>query len=230
MKKYKILIFDLDHTLWDCDRNARETLEELYHTYDLKAQGVAGPEHLEQAFHEANHTLWLGFEAGKITRKEVITRRFPRMFEFLGLDPQAAHPKLGPAYEDICNLKPHLKPFAQEVLAYLYEKYPLYILSNGPREQHLKIQSSRIDHFFQEVFTSAELSHQKPHPEIFRYMLQKIQARAEECLMIGDSLRADIAGAQAVGMDSVWYKDTEERPEPLPTYHIKSLRELSRLL
>ena len=38
--KYRHIFFDLDHTLWDFDANSRQTLEDLYLSFDLQTRGV----------------------------------------------------------------------------------------------------------------------------------------------------------------------------------------------
>lgn len=53
------------------------------------------------------------------------------------------------------------------------------------------------------VVTSARCGYRKPHPEIFRAALRLTSARPEETLMVGDSVSADVRGAESLGMHAV---------------------------
>ena len=53
------------------------------------------------------------------------------------------------------------------------------------------------------VITSARIGYRKPHPAIFAEALRLTSARADEIVMVGDSVSADVRGAEAVGMRAV---------------------------
>jgi FMN phosphatase YigB (HAD superfamily) len=52
-------------------------------------------------------------------------------------------------------------------------------------------------------FSAADVGFLKPHPRIFEMALQSLEAEPEEAVFVGDSLAADIVGAQQVGMKAV---------------------------
>ena len=67
--------------------------------------------------------------------------------------------------------------------------------------------------------------------EHFEKMLEKLQAKKEECLMIGDSLSSDIAGAHAVGMDACWFNPSRQADTTgLADYTVTDLSELLEIL
>ena len=70
----------------------------------------------------------------------------------------------------------------------------------------------------------------KPQKEIFEFALNKTKARVEESIMIGDTLDVDILGAMNVGMDQVHVNYNNSKQDFQPTYTIKTLQELKRLL
>ena len=85
---------------------------------------------------------------------------------------------------------------------------------------------------FERVFVSEEMGVIKPDPAFFAHMLKALNATADRCLMIGDSLASDIAGACAAGLDSIWFN---RRGAPLPAgirvkAVIRDLRELLSIL
>ena len=58
MKKYRHIFFDLDNTLWDFERNSRETLHELYLKHRLDELGVSSPEFFIHTYQERNAMMW----------------------------------------------------------------------------------------------------------------------------------------------------------------------------
>ncbi len=61
--------------------------------------------------------------------------------------------------------------------------------------------------YFEVLSVSCEVGYMKPHPRIFRHALENLHVAPEEAVMVGDSLRADVAGAQALGMTAVWKRN-----------------------
>ncbi|TAJ20016.1 MAG: HAD family hydrolase [Dehalococcoidia bacterium] len=78
---------------------------------------------------------------------------------------------------------------------------------------------------FEGVVTSARVGARKPHPRIFEQALRLTSARPEESVMVGDSLSADVAGGERVGMHGV-YLDRRGRPAPDGVVTIRSLLDI----
>src|SRR5437016_13735967 len=102
-------------------------------------------------------------------------------------------------------LKKNLFPYTLEILEYLIGRgYKLHLVTNGfEMIQHRKLSTSNLNGYFVEVITSETSKSLKPNREIFEYALHKCNACKEECIMIGDSLDADIQGAINAGIDTV---------------------------
>jgi len=79
---------------------------------------------------------------------------------------------------------------------------------------------------------SCDVRYRKPHPRIFQIALERLAVPAAEAMFVGDSLKADVAGALAVGMVAVLKDPTGARRHRRirPTHRIASLRELPALL
>lgn len=231
MSTYQHIFFDLDHTLWDFERNSTETLLEMYKDYDIGAVGNVGEEEYLAAFREVNRILWTSYNESKIDKTYIRERRFEMIFDRLGMDATEMPKNLGEIYLFKCPTKGHLLPYAKEALDYLSENYRLHILTNGFGDvQDIKLESSGIKHYFETVVTSECTGHKKPSPEIFHFALDKATATLAESVMIGDNLNTDISGAIGIGLDSVFYNPHKSFHKSKPKYEIDCLRKLQDFL
>lgn len=231
---YKHLFFDLDHTLWDFDRNSNETLAEMHEHFAL--QETVSVEHFTKTFLQVNVTLWEQHNANAIDQQTLRLTRFPRVFEAMGVAMPADSETLSDMYLSIMPRKPHVLPYAIEILDYLKPKYPLHIITNGfPEIQDLKLASAGITEYFDLVITSAEAGCRKPDKEMFEYTMRRLGIAPQDCLMIGDNWAADIEGARNAGIDQVFFNPNLDRIVSAPspnsqTFYIQSLKELKEIL
>ncbi|MBS7566585.1 YjjG family noncanonical pyrimidine nucleotidase [Mucilaginibacter sp. Bleaf8] len=231
MKKYTHLFFDLDHTIWDFDKNAEEALHELYELHNLQALGVASAVAFIETYTRNNHQLWAEYHLGKITKDTLRHLRFNKTFTDLGMQPEAIPAGFEDAYVQLCPTKTNLFPHAHETLSYLQAKYTLHLISNGFQEStKTKIAGTDLAKYFDNIIISEEVGVNKPHPNIFKHALELAGAVKEESLMIGDSLEADIYGALNFGMDAIYFNPLNlTKPDDVPV-QIHSLDELTRIL
>lgn len=229
---YHHLFFDLDHTLWDFDANARITLEALYADLKLQERGVHDFDLFYKNYLVHNDTLWNRYRLGQIKQEELrLKRMWLALLDFKIADEALAR-EMSKLFLQLLPTRTLLFPHTREVLEYLVVKgYRMHIITNGFEEvQHSKLRSAGIAHYFQQVVTSEGSNSLKPKPEIFLFALQQAGATAAESLMIGDSLEIDIAGATSVGMDSVHVNHLSKEKDPAATYTIFHLEELERIL
>jgi putative hydrolase of the HAD superfamily len=146
---------------------------------------------------------------------------------------EALAKEMSERYLEILPTKTNLFPHCMEVLTYLQEKgYPMHLITNGfEKTQHQKIKNSGIDHFFKHMITSEQAGIMKPHAAIFEYALELTQSRAEQCVMIGDTLEVDILGAKNMGMDTIYFNPAKPHDNKVvPTYVIENLAVLKNIL
>ena len=233
MKKstYKAIFFDLDHTLWDYECNAEETLKELFLHYQLEEKGIPGSGAFFKKFVEVNNALWHLYDHGKIDSEKVRIERFKQILTPFGAyDPELSD-CLSRDYLDWCPQKKKLIPNALEVLEYLSDKYSLTIVTNGFEEiQHTKLSSGNLRGYFDHVVTSQYAGHRKPSKEIFQTALNKNAVFQHEALMVGDNLITDIAGAHNAEMDAVYFNPSKINHDVVVKYEISDLLELITLL
>ncbi|GAB2783663.1 YjjG family noncanonical pyrimidine nucleotidase [Rhabdobacter roseus] len=229
--KYKHLFFDLDHTLWDFERNSAESLTELFERFTLGQCGIPSCEEFISTFSRINIELWATFNRGDYTHAYIRERRFPLVFEALQVPTPTNCSDLAQAYLQILPTKQYLLEGALDVLHYTRERgYRLHVLTNGFEAiQNRKMKSADIVHFFEHVVTNEHAQAQKPDPRIFAYALGLVKARPEDCIMIGDNWEADILGAMRFGLDTVYYNPLCQRFDDTPTHDIRHLHELKAI-
>ena len=230
--KYKHLFFDLDHTLWDFDANARATLEQLHIDLDLVSKGVHDFELFHKNYLQHNEKLWARYRNGYIKQEELrLKRMWLTLLDFKIADEALAR-QLNELFLQLLPARTILFPDTKEVLQYLTNKgYQLHLITNGFEEtQHSKLKYSGLSGFFREIITSEGSNSLKPQKEIFDFAMAKAKANVKESIMIGDSLEVDIAGAMNAGMDQIHVNYNDAPQNIRPTYTVKALKELEAIL
>lgn len=115
----------------------------------------------------------------------------------------------------------------------------LAVISNGSDVQNTDalLNSTGLRSFFKKTWVSAETGFRKPHPRMYELALDYFQIRPKEAVMIGDSLSADILGANNLGIASIWITRRADTPENrsdklriIPDQTVSRLGELPSLL
>ncbi|WP_337044709.1 YjjG family noncanonical pyrimidine nucleotidase [Emticicia sp. 17c] len=229
---YKHLFFDLDHTLWDFEKNSKESLADLYASFDLHSWSITDLSRFQAEFSVVNKRYWSLLESNQITHEELRRRRFRDTLLNLGVEAdETLGLKLNEAFLELLPQKSHLIEGAIEVLEFLAPHYELHIISNGWQDvQSKKMKSSAIAHYFAEVVTNERAEARKPDKRIFDYAVKVAKANLSESLMIGDNYEADILGAINADMDSVFYNPDNFSITQKPTFEIKKLLDLKNIL
>lgn len=243
MKKYKTILWDLDGTLWDLNRNTIIALTQLYERYELTNFQNSSLEQFLNCYPKHNERVWALYREGKIAKEELRNKRFIDLFDEIGASFDLTFVELfATDFLAICPRLPHLIEGAREILESTKGIYTHVILTNGFIEvQGFKMAASEIEHYFSSVVYSEEAGVRKPHAAIFELALSRANCTAEEALMIGDDWDADILGARNAGIDQVFFTATEKRLAELhdgksvrhnyvPTFTIDSLSELKNII
>jgi YjjG family noncanonical pyrimidine nucleotidase len=227
----KDLFFDLDHTLWDFDKNAEETLHELFSLYRFENFGLKSADAFIESYARNNKKLWALYHHGQISKEKLRLDRFKNTFEELGVDSAQFPAEFEEDYIRLCPHKTHVFPHTYEILAYLQEKYKLHLISNGFKEaSYTKIEKAKLDPFFSTIVISEVVGIHKPDPAIFYHAVDQAQTSIDESIMIGDSLEADIQGAQNAGMDAIFFNPNHSEVPTHVSHSIASLKELEEWL
>ncbi|MCU7547811.1 YjjG family noncanonical pyrimidine nucleotidase [Chitinophagaceae bacterium LB-8] len=226
--KYKHIFFDLDHTLWDFDANARQTLEQMHFDLKLAERGVHDFELFYNNYLKHNEKLWERYRKGYIKQDELrLKRMWLALLDFKIADETLAR-EMSDLFLQLLPSRTIIFPHTKEILQYLTNKgYQLHLITNGfEKVQLCKLQSCGLDHFFKAVITSESSNSLKPEKEIFEFAMSQTGATVKESIMIGDTIEVDIAGAINVGMDQVHVNYSGAEQNLKPTYTVRTLKEL----
>jgi putative hydrolase of the HAD superfamily len=211
----KHIFFDLDHTLWDFDKNSGLTFKKIF---ELNQIPVDLNTFLD-VYVPINLNYWKLYREEKIDKDSLRFARLNDAFNSLDMSISSAmiH-QLSNQYIQYLSTFNHLFDGTIEILNYLHTNYQLHIITNGFKEvQHGKLNQSNIDHFFHTVTNSEMVGVKKPNPKIFRHALDRAKAQPQDSVMIGDNLEADIFGAIDFGIDAICFNYHKSKiPDHIP--------------
>ncbi len=203
------IFFDLDHTLWDFDKNSGLAFERVFkkHQIAIKINDFL------KVYEPINLEYWRLFRNEKVGKQELRRGRLNDTFKEFNMEFSIQIiDDMADSYIDELPVDNHLFAGTFEILNYLSKKYTLHIITNGFEEvQYKKIKNSRIKKYFKTITTSEEIGVKKPNPVIFIRALEKANALIEKSIMIGDSFEADILGAENVGLQTLFYNYRNEQ-------------------
>lgn len=224
--RYRWVLFDADHTLFDFDRAAETSIRATAQEFGIKAQ-------LDYAdYHEINRHCWEQYERGEIDRETLRYKRFRLYFDLKGVDadPVAFHDR----YLARLPQLPFLMDYADEILNHLHGRVRMAIVTNGlPEVQRPRLKLARLDHKFDVIQVAGEVGVAKPDRAYFDLLFSTMGSpEKEEVIIVGDSTTSDIKGGSDYGIDTCWFNPAglENRAGVEPTYEIRHLSELHAIL
>ncbi len=203
------VFFDLDHTLWDFERNSALTFQFIFKEQGLRVDMA----HFLEYYVPINFKFWKLYREERVSKEELRYQRLRQSFDAIGLQVNdAGINALSESYiQHLSNFK-HVLPGTYEILEYLKGSYKLHIITNGFSEiQEKKMRNANIRHYFNVVVNSEMAGVKKPNPKIFQLALEKAGVPPQNALMIGDNLEADILGAQKVGLNAIHLNSNSEQ-------------------
>ena len=226
----KNIFFDLDRTLWDFEKNSKLVLDEIFFEFNLKEKIGAQKEIFINEYKKINETLWNQYRIGKIKKEFLRYSRFKQTLELFNYYNENLSIEISDYYVKECPKKKNLFPNTIKILDYLKNKYNLHIITNGFEEvQTIKLKSSGLSDYFDQIITSEKIGVKKPDPKIFSFALTSAKANKENSIMIGDDLKVDILGAENFGIRAVYFNPNMNIHNEKISFEIKNLDELISL-
>lgn len=233
-KKYKAILFDLDHTLCDTARADKLGLLDFQvEMAQLLPKNLAfkvGAAYMEIIY----GSLQTDIKWQKKANENELDFRSRLLFQTLQSKDESRVSavdvkKMAQRFMDLRVKNLDYFPGAFELLKKLRPLYTISIVSNGPLfSQQPKVDKLGLVAAVDHIVLGGALMHQKPHPEIFLHACRLSACLPAEALHVGDKLDVDIAGAMAAGVDSVWVcgDNFGVNSQFIPDYVVSSVVEL----
>lgn len=221
------VFFDLDHTLWDFEKNSALAFETVFKMQEIEVDMIE----FLKFYIPLNREYWEKYRKDEITQKELRYGRLKDTFDLL-------HYAITDDVIDLLSVEyirylpkfNHLFEGTVEILDYLKPKYNLHIITNGFAEiQGNKLDNSYISHYFKTMTNSEMAGVKKPNQKIFEYALNLAKTKKENSIMVGDCIEADIQGALDAGLDAVFFNENNIQA-PIYIKQINHLLELKKYL
>lgn len=224
----KHVFFDLDHTLWDFEKNSGLAFQKVFTSYNIPLD----LNDFLKVYKPINARYWKLYREEKVTKEHLRYRRLKDVFDTLKFSISDDLINLiAIKYIDFLPEFNHLFDGTFELLDYLKKKYQLHIITNGFEEiQSKKMDASKLSPYFNQVITSESVGVKKPNPRVFLHALEVAKANKEEAIMIGDNLEADIQGALDVGLQAIHCNFDEQTVKDEKIVSVTSLLEIKQYL
>ncbi|WP_026976979.1 YjjG family noncanonical pyrimidine nucleotidase [Flavobacterium tegetincola] len=222
------VFFDLDHTLWDFEKNSAMTFEKIL----LKNNIPVDPVEFIRHYSPINYKYWDLFLDDKISKDEMRYGRLIDTFAALNVQVnQSAVEILADEYIQYLPDNNHLFEGTFELLEYLKPKYNLHIITNGFHDlQNYKLDNSKLTPYFKTVTNSESAGVKKPNPIIYEFALRQANANREQSIMIGDCIHADVCGAINCGMEAILFNEIPQILEDQTIRQVNHLLDLKTYL
>lgn len=213
---WKAVWIDVDDTMLDFRASSALAMEKACRHFQIPFLSEYG-----EIFLRVNDGFWHRLEKKEITMEQLRSQRWPVVFEqcgWTGTVPDTFDAQFRREMYTSAVRADHV----EQALKQLASSYPLFVISNAPLEEQIsRLKTSGLDGYFQEFYVSEQLKAAKPDPLFFekaldlcRKSLKDPTLQPQEILVIGDSWRADIAGAARFGTDALWFDLKQAKAVP----------------
>ncbi len=225
--KYKGLLLDIDNTLYDYSSTHQHALDKVV-AYCIDILKVS-ENSVKDAYSIARKKVHIELSETASSHNRLLY--FQKMLEILDINPLEYSYIIYNIYWD--SFLEYMKPF-EGVYEFLemYKNKICLVTDLTAHIQYRKIKKLKLENYCTYVVTSEEAGKEKPHPYMFMLALQKLNLKANEVCMIGDSFKKDIFGASSLGINSIWLnrEDKVENYEKDKAIEVKEFKEILELV
>ncbi|MDD6038617.1 MAG: YjjG family noncanonical pyrimidine nucleotidase [bacterium] len=233
MKKYKLLLWDIDGTILNFEEAERFAIRKGFATLGIGECTDA----MLADYVAINKRYWKMLERGEMTKPAILEGRFHEFFERYGIDTSLAE-EFNAHYQVDLGDTICFHENALELIKEFKNDYKQYAVTNGTSlAQHRKLERSGLADVLDGYFISDEVGYEKPNKQFFDLAFKEIESQIgpfalDEVMIIGDSLTSDILGGNNAGITTCWYNPGAAMNDLNVTVDIelRSLNELKKIL
>ena len=202
------VFFDMDNTILAYDSQSPRSWELAFGQFAPRLGGVS-LQQFAAAMDEIRPWYWGDPERDRRARLDLATARREMValaFSRLGVDAGEIGIQLADTYGEIHEAAIEVYPGAIDTLQHIRDMGKgMALITNGvSRLQRAKIERFGLERFFDCIVIEGEFGAGKPDPQVYRHALDQLDVGPSQAMMVGDNLHADIAGAQSLGIYTVW--------------------------
>lgn len=223
---YKAIFFDVDDTLLNFSLCSQAALSKTFNDFSMEYNDT-----IYKLFCDIDNRLWLKQKQELITVQDVLNLRFKELFAYLNLD--IDNIAFQSAFQMNLSKEYALESGAIEIIQYVSSKYKLYVASNGILSMQLsRLELAGLLPYFSDLFVSDDIGYSKPNVNFFDECIHRSNFERDEILFVGDSLEADMIGANNSNIDTCWYNPYHKAKnvEVKTQYIIENLLQLKNIL
>ena len=232
MKRYEIILWDVDQTLLDFSKSEDYALRHAFRTF-----GRSIDEKIVKLYAGINDSYWKRLERGEISKAEVLTGRFETLFQRIGIT-DIAVAEFAPVYQKALGSVYYYRDDSFLLCNELKKDFRQYIVTNGVEwTQRNKLKLAGFDKVADDIFISEVIGSPKPSTEFFEKCFELIpDFDREKTIIVGDSLTSDMLGGNQAGIVCCFYNPegneiTEVNGKQLRIdYEIRNLWEIKDIL
>lgn len=226
MKKYNVLLFDLDDTILSFSKAEEYAIKKVldYYHIDISEKNV-------NLYKDINLKYWHMLERKEITKEELLQRRFKEFFEVVNCKSDNIENANDIYFKYLTSVVFYIDG-SVEALKKLKKHYKIYLITNGVKfvqEKRLSLASD-VKELLDGKYISEVIGFPKPTKEYMDYIIKDLKMDKKEMLIIGDSLSSDMALGINHGVDTCWFNENNQKTDAKITYEVHNYDELLRLL
>ncbi len=246
MKKYDILLWDVDGTLLDFLESEKWALREAFRAYEIEID-----EEIIAVYSAINDALWKKLERGEVEKQQLLRGRFEQLFQEFSENGKLCAKSVDREKLNAIEVSEFQQKYQRNLgSVYFYiedslalckklkeEGFLQYVITNGVEwTQRNKLHLAGFDEVMDDLFISEVVGYNKPDIRFFEACFDAIKEKhdlnSERVLVIGDSMTSDMKGAENAGVDSCLYapEDTGISKNDNVTYQITKLWDVEELL
>ena len=202
-----VITFDLDNTLWDVEPVLMRA-EQVQYAWLQTHRPAVTERYAMDALRELRIETWKAHPELAHHISELRRQALYEVQRLCDYSEDEARRGASEAFDAFLEIRHQVEPYEQalEVLETLAERFTIGALTNGNAD----VYKADIGEYFDFAFTAEQLGASKPLPDLFEASMSETGAKADQIVHVGDNPHHDIAGAQRLGIYTVWMNYPKE--------------------